>query len=339
MSGGVDSSVTALLLQRAGYDVTGVFMKNWSDTKGPTGECSWRDERRDAERVAARLDIPFLTFDFEEVYRREVVTYMDREYALGRTPNPDVMCNEKVKFDAFYHEAKRLGADYIATGHYAIARDGRMYKAVDDNKDQTYFIYRMKPEVLRETLFPIGELSKPEVREVARAAGLPTAAKKDSQGLCFVGKVKMHDFLKQRVTSVPGNVIDTEGNVLGTHDGVAYYTIGQRHGLNLGREHEYYIIGRDAATNAITVSTDKMHPALLANTIPIEDCHWLLPVTDGMRVRARIRYRAPLAPATIRIEGNEVSVIFDEPQWAPASGQSVVCYGEADVVLGGGVIV
>jgi len=333
MSGGVDSSVAAFLLVEAGYDVTGVFMKNWSETKNANGECEWRGERRDAERVAAKLGIPFLTFDFEAEYQRDVVEYMDREYSRGHTPNPDVMCNEKIKFDAFYKEAKRLGADFIATGHYAQAKNGNLMKVVDQNKDQTYFLYRIKPEVLRETLFPIGHLTKPELREVARRADLPNAEKKDSQGLCFVGKVKMHDFLATRIKPKQGNVIDMNGKIIGTHDGVQYYTIGQRHGLNLGIEHEYYICGRDVSTNTIKVTDDKKDPALLKREIRIADEHWLCAVHDGMRVEARIRYREPLAPATLFKD----RIVFDEPEWAPAVGQSVVCY-EGEKVLGGGII-
>jgi len=337
MSGGVDSSVAALLCQRAGYEVTGVFMKNWSDTKNDYGECSWKTERRDAERVAAKLGIPFLTFDFEEVYRHEVVAYMDREYAAGRTPNPDIMCNEKVKFDAFYKEAKRLGADLIATGHYAQSRDGVMLEARDQNKDQTYFLYRIKPEVLREVIFPIGHLLKSEVRALAAEAGLPTASKKDSQGLCFVGKVDMHDFLASRIPSVPGKVVSKTGEILGEHDGAAYYTIGQRHGLNLGIDKAQYVLARDMKTNTITVTEDKFDPGLMTREIELENTNWLLPVVSEMKIMARIRYRAPLANAMLRLREGKWLVAFDEPQWAAAPGQSVVCY-EGGRVLGGGVI-
>lgn len=364
MSGGVDSSVAALLLQRAGYDVTGVFMKNWSDTKNDYGECAWRDERRDAERVAALLGISLLTFDFEEEYRREVVAYMDREYASGRTPNPDVMCNEKIKFDVFYQKAKELGADAIATGHYARVerlsfrpasatklRGGeksRLLKAVDENKDQTYFIYRIKPKVLHETLFPIGQLTKSEVRAVAREAGLPVAEKKDSQGLCFVGKVNLHDFLKSRIPPHEGDVLDMKGKVIGKHDGVMYYTIGQRHGLDLGLPKEHFVVERNLATNTITVSEDKFDPKLMMSEIILEQMHWLVPVENEMKVMARIRYRQPLSPAKIlrgvyprtkrRAQDDERWLIrFEEPQWAVAPGQSVVCYDD-DRVVGGGII-
>jgi tRNA-specific 2-thiouridylase len=337
MSGGVDSSVAAFLLLEAGYEVVGAFMKNWSETKNVNGECEWRGERRDAERVAAKLGIDFVTFDFEAEYQRDVVEYMDREYSAGRTPNPDVMCNEKIKFDAFYKEAKKAGADFIATGHYARVENGVLKKAVDQNKDQTYFLYRIKPEVLRETLFPIGHLTKPELREVARRAELPTADKKDSQGLCFVGKVKMHDFLAQRIPQKPGDVLNMQGEVLGRHDGVQYYTIGQRHGLNLGLEHEYYIVKRDVAANTITVTDNKKDPALLRGEIELVDCHWLMPVLNGAQVEARIRYRGALAPADIVIEGAKTVVKFREPEWAAAPGQSIVCY-QGDAVIGGGII-
>ncbi|MFH0928164.1 MAG: tRNA 2-thiouridine(34) synthase MnmA [bacterium] len=337
MSGGVDSSVAALMLKQEGYDVTGVFMKNWSETKNDLGECAWREEKRDAERVAAQLGIPFLVFDFEEEYRRNVIAYLDREYAAGRTPNPDIMCNQQIKFGAFYRRAIDEGADLIATGHYAQVRDGKLLKAVDQNKDQTYFLYRIDPTVLRKTLFPIGHLTKPELRKLAKQAGLATAEKKDSQGLCFVGKIKMHDFLKARVASKPGKVLNMKGEVIGTHDGAAYYTIGQRHGLNLGIEKEQYIVSRNIEANTITVTDNKFDPALMRSEIALIDAHWLVPVHDSQKVEARIRYREPLTKAEISIKDGATTIIFENPEWAPAPGQSVVCY-DGEVVLGGGII-
>ena len=253
LSGGVDSSVAAALLIKQGYDVTGVFMRNWSEPhldshKGPC----WIDERRDAMRVAAKLKIPFLTFDFEKEYKSQVVDYMFREYRAGRTPNPDIMCNKLIKFPLFWREAKKLGADFIATGHYARirpplappskggdrlsspsegeARRGlgfKLLKGVDEKKDQSYFLYGLSQEDLLHTLFPVGDLTKPEVRKIAAKLNLPTAKKEESMGICFVGEVKIKDFLRVKIKPRPGNIVDTEGNVIGKHDGIWYYTIGQ----------------------------------------------------------------------------------------------------------------
>ena len=251
MSGGVDSSLTAALLVEQGYDVTGVYMKNWTEDL-PGMRCPWADDLADAKRVAVQLGIDFTVFDFENVYREKVVQYMIDEYKLGRTPNPDIMCNQEVKFKLFLETALEQGADMIATGHYARTKNGKLLQAVDTNKDQTYFLYRVDEAALEKTLFPLGEFTKPEVRKMAEARGLFTAAKKDSQGICFVGQIGIREFLSQYVETKPGDIIDTATNkVIGRHDGAIFYTLGQRHGLDVGGGLPYYVVGKDMAKNEV----------------------------------------------------------------------------------------
>lgn len=256
MSGGVDSSLTAALLKEQGYDVTGVYMKNWTQDL-PGMKCPWADDLADAKRVAVQLGIDFKVFDFETEYKQKVVDYMIDEYKLGRTPNPDIMCNQEVKFKLFLETALEDGADMIATGHYARAEKGVLKQAVDVNKDQTYFLYRVTEEALAKTLFPLGEFTKPQVREMAKERGLYTAAKKDSQGICFVGQIGIREFLSQYVEQTAGSIIDKKsGKVLGQHDGAIFYTIGQRHGLDMGGGLPYYVVGKDMDKNAVYVTTD-----------------------------------------------------------------------------------
>ena len=353
MSGGVDSSVAAALLLEQGHDVTGVFMKNWSDTKDPrTGECAWKEERRDAMAVAAYLGIPFETYDFEEAYRKHVVDYLYREYAAGRTPNPDVLCNSAVKFDLFLKKALASGADAIATGHYArVAKSGvkgqtsnvtyRLLAGVDRSKDQSYFIFRLGQEELARVLFPIGELDKEDVRAYARHAGLPTAEKKDSQGICFIGKVDLKDFLKDAIVQKPGPIETTEGEVLGTHAGIAPFTIGQRHGLGLGGGTPYFVVGKDMDRNALIVAKGIDHPALYRKTLTANELSWVSGEEPAMpfECEARIRYRQPLQKCVVKpgVNPGTVDVEFDRPQRAVSPGQFIVFYAHDDV-LGGGVI-
>jgi tRNA-specific 2-thiouridylase len=342
MSGGVDSSVAAALLVREGHEVTGAFMKNWSDEADPcTGDCAWKKERQDALRVATTLGIPFETFDFEEEYRRDVVDYMVREYAAGRTPNPDVMCNSKVKFNLFLKKALERGADMIATGHYArvAGNDGRfnLLAGVDTNKDQSYFLHRLTQEQLSRSLFPVGYLQKPEVRRIAAELGLSTADKKDSQGICFIGQVDLREFLGEKISGQPGDVVTTDGRVVGRHDGIAPYTVGQRHGLGIGGGPAYFVVAKDVAANTITVSqteSDLDAPALVAT-----DAHWIAGVTPELplRCRARIRYRQPLQDATVTADAHGIRVDFAVPQRAISPGQFVVFY-DGDRCLGGAVI-
>src|SRR5579884_317661 len=255
MSGGVDSSVTAALLKEQGYDVTGVYMKNWSQDL-PGLICPWQEDYQDAKRVAVQLGIDFKMYDFETDYRHKVVDYMVSEYQSGRTPNPDIMCNQEVKFKLFLQTALDDGADLIATGHYARIKDGRLFAGLDKGKDQSYFLYRVTATALGRSLMPIGELQKTEVRRLAKKLGLATADKKDSQGICFVGKVGIKDFLLHELGPQPaGPIIDQSGREIGRHDGAIFYTLGQRHGLNVGGGLPYYVTHKDMGTNTVYVTT------------------------------------------------------------------------------------
>ena len=251
MSGGVDSSVSALLLRDQGYDVTGIYMKNWSEDL-PGMHCPWAEDLADAKRVATSLDLDFEVWDFEADYKTRVVDYMLSEFQKGHTPNPDVVCNELVKFKLFYDRAIERGADYIATGHYARAEDANLLRAVDENKDQTYFLYRMSDEATARTLFPIGHLTKPEVKKIAAERGLDVATKKESMGICFVGEVGIKDFLSNYLKTIPGEIREVETDqILGYHDGAIFYTIGQRHGLYLGGGLPYYVVKKDLSKKLV----------------------------------------------------------------------------------------
>ena len=251
MSGGVDSSVSALLLKEQGYNVVGVYMKNWSRDL-PGMKCPWAEDLADAKRVAVKLGIDFKVFDFEKEYHDKVVDYMLAEFKAGRTPNPDIMCNQEIKFKLFYEVSMEQGADFIATGHYARVKDGKLLRAADENKDQTYFLYRISEEALSHTLFPIGDMLKPDVKKLAAEKGLHNAYRKESMGVCFVGDVGMDDFLKEYFPVTPGDIIDAEtGEKLGVHEGAVFYTIGQRHGLNIGGGLPYYVVSKDMDKNII----------------------------------------------------------------------------------------
>ena len=344
MSGGVDSSVSAALLKEQGYDVVGVFMKVWSPKWLP---CTWPAERRDAMRAAAKLKIPFLTFDFEEEYKRGVVDYMIAEYKAGRVPNPDVMCNKIVKFDAFLKKAESMGADFIATGHYAkvVHEKGisKMLAGVDKEKDQTYFLWTLNQSQLKKTLFPIGDFLKTDVRNLARKFALDNAEKKDSQGLCFMGKLDIKDFLKKYIDEKPGDVLNEKGDIIGSHDGSTFYTMGQRHGFLVTKkgtdDDPYFVISKNVEKNTITVSNSKNVGPGYKNDIPIKDVNWTLGSLPDLskKYKARIRYRQPLQDCTIVIDNDNVSVIFDKEQESVASGQSVVIY-DNEVCLGGCII-
>lgn len=357
MSGGVDSSVTAAILKQQGYDVTGVFMKNWAQDL-PGFKCPWREDLADAKRVAVQLGIPFKIFDFQTEYRQKVVDYMIAEFQAGRTPNPDIMCNQEVKFKLFLETALEDGADLIATGHYAKVSDRKMLQAEDKNKDQTYFLYRVTESALAKTLFPLGDMTKPEVREKAKELGLITAEKKDSVGICFVGEIGIKDFLKNFVESAPGDIIEkATGKVVGEHDGAIFYTIGQRHGLNVGGGMPYYVIGKDMDKNEVYVTTDLSDEGLWHKTFTITDLHWINEAPkDGVKLQVRTRHRAPLvrcaisAPRTdpdanglrqgrtLTQGGGVVSVELEDEIRALTPGQSAVFY-YGEVCLGGGVIV
>ena len=339
MSGGVDSSVTAALLKEQGYEVTGVYMKNWSQDL-PGFVCPWKEDYQDAKRVAVRLGIPFKLYDFETEYRSKVVDYMIDGYKAGLTPNPDIMCNQEVKFKLFLEAALEDGADMIATGHYARIKDGQLLTGLDANKDQSYFLYRVTENALRHSLMPIGEYEKPQVRELARKYGLNTAEKKDSQGICFVGKVGIKEFLQQFVTTEPGVIIDQYGHTVGEHDGALFYTIGQRHGLNVGGGLPYYVVGKDMEKNEVYVTTDLQDERLWHNGLTLTSPHWINaePNPDSQYM-VRTRYRADLVPITAiskRQDGNWQLALGEEVR-AITPGQSAVLY-QVDRVVGGGIV-
>ena len=447
MSGGVDSSLAAALLVEQGYDVTGVYMKNWS-VDLPGMKCPWADDLADAKRVAVRLGIDFKVFDFEKEYKQKVVNYMIDEYKNGHTPNPDVMCNQEVKFKLFLEAALEDGADMIATGHYArvandetvsilvdsdnseslerlragsnkghsalfnsgcrcsnnlelpdsllksgndnssivfsehlepefskateplinparnrsekigeglsgfnvyadieknsvkkgVSEKGLLLRAVDDNKDQTYFLYRVTGEAMAKTLFPIGEFTKPEVRKMAAERNLTTAVKRDSQGICFIGQVGIKDFLSLYVEQKPGQIIDKKtGKVLGLHEGAIFYTIGQRHGLDVGGGLPYYVVGKNMDKNEVYVTTDINDGSLWKDGIKLIDIHWINDAPVEGKYKIRVRHRAPLTDAELSYIQGGVLLKLDNSERSVAAGQSVVIY-DGDVCLGGGIV-
>ncbi len=357
LSGGVDSSVTAALLKEQGYDVTGVYMKNWSQDL-PGFECPWKQDFNDAKRVAVQLGIPFKMYDFEKEYRQKVVDYMIDGYKAGRTPNPDIMCNQEIKFKLFLETALEDGADFVATGHYArvvhraedpSSQKARLQKAKDENKDQTYFLYRVTEDALAKTMFPLGDYTKPEVRELAKKFGLVTAAKKESMGICFVGKVGIKEFLLHELGEQHlGDIIDQDGEVLGQHDGAIFYTIGQRHGLGVGAGLPYYVVGKDMAKNKVYVTTQLDDKRLWSKELRLTDVHWINP--DQMqkprfKIQVRTRHRAPLIDGTLHIASKDtisgvptLHVALSDEIRALTPGQSAVIY-DGQTVLGGGIIV
>lgn len=352
MSGGVDSSVTAALLQQRGFEVVGGFIKNWSDTADVwTGECAWRGERRDALRVAAKLGIPLLTFDFEKEYRARVVKNLFAGYAAGETPNPDVLCNEAIKFGLFFETAKKLGFALIATGHYARVKsdkDGRaqLLRGVDPDKDQSYFLYRVAQAALARTLFPVGELKKSAVRKLARKFNLPVADKPDSQGVCFIGKLDMGEFLRKKIPARPGDIVDPKGEIIGRHAGLDQYTIGQRQGIGLGRTRHnatalggWYVADKDIKKNRLIVVPSDKHPLLFRSEFFVHDARWIKGAAPQMPARAtvQIRYRQPAEKAVIDRAGKNIRVRLNKPIRAVAPGQSAVFY-QKDICLGGGEI-
>lgn len=340
MSGGVDSSLSAALLVQQGYDVTGVFMKNWTQDV-PGMRCPWAEDLADAKRVAVHLNIPFTVFDFQTDYKQLVVDYMIREYEAGRTPNPDIMCNQEVKFGLFLQAALADGADMIATGHYARSAGSKLLRAADEDKDQTYFLYRITGDAVAHTIFPIGGYeTKAEVRADAAKFGLSTAEKHDSQGICFIGTVGIKDFLKQYVQTKPGPIIEKEtGKILGQHDGALFYTFGQRHGLNVGGGLPYYVVGKDMAKNEVYVSKNLNSDGFWKDEIHLHQLHWINePPINGETYQIRVRHRAPLTDAAVTLPGSDIAILkVANPERAVASGQSVVIYN-GDEVLGGGIV-
>lgn len=337
MSGGVDSSVTAALLKERGFDVTGVYMKNWSkDLPGFT--CPWKEDFQDAKRVAVQLGIDFKLYDFEKDYRQRVVDYMVEGYQAGITPNPDIMCNQEVKFKLFLQAALADGADMIATGHYARIKDGQLFVGQDANKDQSYFLYRVTEEALQKSLMPIGDMAKPAVRAKAAELGLVTANKKDSQGICFVGKVGIKEFLLAELGEQPhGAIIDEQGKIIGEHDGALFYTIGQRHGLNVGGGLPYYVVGKDMNNNEVYVTTDLQDDRLWRRELKLASVHWINGAPAAGKYQVRTRYRAPLVGCDLTLDDKDVTLQLHEDVRAVTPGQSAVIY-DGDLVLGGGIV-
>ncbi|MES2213324.1 MAG: tRNA 2-thiouridine(34) synthase MnmA [Patescibacteria group bacterium] len=347
VSGGVDSSVALALLQNEGYDVTGVFLKVWYPDFLP---CDWKEERRSAMRVCATLGVPFITLDCEAEYKKEVVDYMIREYSSGRVPNPDVFCNKYVKFGVFLRKALEMGADYVATGHYAqvIQKDDKfeLHESVDTNKDQSYFVHTLGQHELSHTLFPVGGMTKPEVRKLAEEFALPTATKKDSQGLCFIGKVDMKDFLSHYIKTEKGNVLNTDGEVIGTHDGAVFYAIGQRHGFDVVKkgpdDGRYFVVSKDIEKNTITVASKNLeneNTEYNAKSVIIKNLHFISGTEPVFpyETTVRIRYRQQKQACVLTKENDEYRIVFDTPQEGVSVGQSAVLYDNS-LCLGGGII-
>ena len=382
LSGGVDSSVAALLLKEAGHDVFAVFMQNWNDATGTLhGDCEWEEERSVAEMVARKIGIPFHFVDLSAEYRRRVVDYMFDSYERGFTPNPDVLCNREIKFDSFLKHALSLGAEYVATGHYCRkdevpGPDGkpsyRLLAGLDKNKDQSYFLCQLTQEQLKYALFHIGDITKPEVRRIAKEAGLPSADKKDSQGICFVGKVDLPVFLQQKLKPKEGRVVEIfreyyeglkpaqtieelaepviysekDGKIAGTHQGAQFYTIGQRHGLNIGgHKNPLFVIATDVESNIIYVGEGQDHPGLYRKGLRIDnsDIHWIRPemaMTEGEErdYLVRIRYRQPLQQARLLRRSDGLYIVFEKPQRGVTAGQFAAWYSTDGELQGSGVI-
>jgi len=384
LSGGVDSSVAAYLLKQQGYDVMALFMVNWHDRTGSlTGSCTWEDDALIAEMVAKKLDMPFKIVDLSKDYKKRVVDYMFDEYSKGRTPNPDVLCNREIKFDIFLDECLKYGADYVATGHYCrkteLIQNGqtvyRLLAGTDNNKDQSYFLCQLNQQQLAKALFPIGDMIKPEVRKMAADLQLPTAERKDSQGICFVGKVDLPTFLQQQLEPKTGNVIEVQaefmarkkqverstdnfkklcfaypykpwnGKVIGEHRGAHFYTVGQRKGLNIGGHQEpLFILGTDVVRNIIYVGEGTEHPGLFRPGlfVPAKETHWIRPDLEmksgeKRRYKVRVRYRQPLEDATLYQREEGIYVLFDKEQRGITSGQFAAWY-DGDELLGSGPI-
>lgn len=346
MSGGVDSSVAAALLKKQGYLVTGGFMKNFSSESWQgviENDCPWQKDMGDVQKVCAKLGIEFRTFNFEKEYSGKVIEYFFSEYAAGRTPNPDIMCNKEIKFGLFLDEAVKLGFDYIATGHYARVveseiKNYELCKGKDIKKDQSYFLYALNQFQLARTLFPIGEYTKVRVRELAREFGLPNAEKKDSQGLCFVGHINLREFLKQRLPEKVGEIVDASGKVIGTHPGAWYYTIGQRHGLGIGGGEPYYVTQKDVVNNRITATAMEYAGLVHHTQTKIHDMHWINEEPRfPLECKAKIRYQQAEQSCVVSKRETGGVVNFKTPQFAPAPGQSIVFY-DNDIVLGGAVM-
>ncbi len=340
LSGGVDSSVAALHLKEQGYEVIGVYMKNWSQDL-PGMPCPWMQDFQDAKRIAVQLGIEFKMYDFQTEYRQRVVNYMIAEYKAGRTPNPDIMCNQEVKFKLFLETALEDGADYIATGHYAGIKDGKLVKAKDQDKDQTYFLYRIDKKALSKVLFPLSDLTKQEVRKIAKKHNLISADRKESMGICFVGKVGIKDFISQYVKEKPGRIIDQKGKSIGLHDGAVFYTIGQRHGLDVGGGLPYYVTGKNMKKNEVYVTSNLQDAEMWSSQAKLSDVHWIDQQPKKQdKLSVRMRHRAKLIPVKKLNQSSNLSIAIEleDEVRALTPGQSAVLYS-GDRVLGGGIVV
>lgn len=351
MSGGVDSSVSALLLQQQGYQVEGLFMKNWDEDDG-TEYCTAMDDLMDAAAVCQKLDIHLHTANFAREYWDNVFAYFLDEYKAGRTPNPDILCNKEIKFKVFLEYAKKLGADYIATGHYT-RRDNQngstsLLKGLDPNKDQSYFLHAVGEDEFSQTLFPIGHIEKPLVRELAKKHDLVTHSKKDSTGICFIGERRFKDFLETYLPAQPGKIVDENGIEIGKHQGLMYYTIGQRQGLGIGGvanrpEEPWFVAQKKLDSNTLVVVQGTNHPLLFTDTLIAEQIHWINPkqmppTSESFKCQAKTRYRQPDQICYVQYQSDhELIVTFEQPQRAVTAGQSVVFY-DGDTCLGGAVI-
>lgn len=344
MSGGVDSSVAALLLKQQGYDVVGIFMKNWDDTD-ENGVCTATEDYNDVIAVCNQIGIPYYAVNFEKQYWEKVFTYFLDEYKAGRTPNPDVMCNKEIKFKAFLEHAVSLGADYLATGHYAQVeyRDGeyKMLRGIDENKDQTYFLNQLTQTQLKKVMFPLGHIEKKKVREIAQEAGLATAKKKDSTGICFIGERNFKEFLSNYLPAQPGDMMTMDGKVMGKHDGLMYYTIGQRHGLGIGGSGDpWFVAGKDLERNILYVCQGFDNEVLYSTSLKAVNMSWVAEQAPAEELvcTAKFRYRQTDSGVIVKVlENGDVEVIFDEPVRAITPGQAVVFY-DGEVCLGGGTI-
>lgn len=332
LSGGVDSAVSAALLKEQGAEVTGIFIKGWYP---PNLICTWAADRRDAMRVAARLSIPFHTLDASAEYKKSVIDYLFAEYREGRTPNPDIMCNRDVKFGAFYKFAKSKGADFIATGHYAQSRDGKLLRGADPEKDQSYFLWAVSREALAKTLFPVGGLPKSFVRALAKRHNLPVAEKRDSQGICFLGAVSVDDFLREEFHPVPGDALDENGKSVGRHDGAVLRTLGERVALSDAPPGPWFVVRKDVAKNFLVVAKERSTPAS-EEGIRISEPNWLSPLEEGEKIEAQYRYHGPKLTGVFDSAKNSFSPDTALPEPA-AAGQSLVLYRDNECI-GGGII-
>jgi len=339
LSGGVDSSVAAYILSKdKRYDVVGIYMRNWSEELPEIKGCPWETDQRDAQLVAAQLNIPFYVINFEKEYYDRVVTYMIDTYKKGLTPNPDIMCNQEIKFGVFLDKMLKLGFDKVATGHYArVEKEGKEYflkAGLDNNKDQSYFLCRLNQEQLSKTLFPIGEIDKTKVRKIAQEINLTTASKKDSQGICFIGNIKVRDFLKRYIKGTPGNIVDMDNKIVGKHEGVEFFTIGQREGLDVGGTGPYYVVSRNLKTGELKVTKNPEDKALFQKEIKLEDINWInKPKKFPLNCGVRIRYRHAIVDCKVE----EDKITFKEEQKAVTPGQSAAIYLQ-DKLIGSGII-